>query len=108
MKKEVSSSIRSKELASPLNWGGELTDEVIDLHSTPMGVFDDDVAWTIDDVCNYFGGSKPINPATIYTWIKKKGFPDPYKPGPQTSRWLKSEVVAYRRNIIHERKNRRT
>jgi predicted DNA-binding transcriptional regulator AlpA len=65
-----------------------------------LDVLDDDVAWTLEQVCGYFGGLKPINPATIYTWIKEKGFPEPFKPGPQTSRWLKSEVVAYRRNMI--------
>ncbi len=63
-------------------------------------VLDDDLAWTIEQVCDYFGGLNPVHPSTIYKWIKKKGFPKPFKPGPRTSRWLKSEIVAYRRNMV--------
>lgn len=65
-----------------------------------QGVLDDDLAWTIEQVCDYFGGLNPVHRSTIYKWMSKKGFPKPFKPGPRTSRWLRSEVVAYRRNMV--------
>ena len=81
---------------------GPLNPEATCPAAVPLDVLDDDVPMTIEEVCAYLGGSKPINPATIYKWIAdpKKLFPKPYKPGTQTSRWLKSEVVAYRRKKI--------
>jgi len=74
--------------------------ESANLNTAGQGVLDDDLAWTIEQVCDYFGGLSPVHRSTIYKWIKRKGFPKPFKPGPRTSRWLKSEVVAYRRNMV--------
>jgi predicted DNA-binding transcriptional regulator AlpA len=30
--------------------------------------------------------------STIYKWIKRYGFPSPYKPGPNTSLWDNGEI----------------
>jgi predicted DNA-binding transcriptional regulator AlpA len=41
-------------------------------------------------VCCMFGGSRPINAATLYRGIKQGRFPQPIKVG-GSSRWLRSE-----------------
>jgi predicted DNA-binding transcriptional regulator AlpA len=46
------------------------------------------------EVCRLFGGSKPIDPATLYRGIKAKRYPSPIKVGPNSSRWLKAECEA--------------
>ena len=46
------------------------------------------------EVCRRFGGSKPIDPATLYRGIKAGRYPSPIKVGPNSSRWLRSEVDA--------------
>jgi predicted DNA-binding transcriptional regulator AlpA len=43
------------------------------------------------EVCRLFGGSKPIDPATLYRGIKAKRYPAQIKVGPNSSRWLRSE-----------------
>jgi predicted DNA-binding transcriptional regulator AlpA len=42
-------------------------------------------------VCRFFGGTKPIDPATLYRGIRKGRYPAPLKIGPGSSRWLRSE-----------------
>jgi predicted DNA-binding transcriptional regulator AlpA len=44
-------------------------------------------------LCALLGGSRPLNPATIYRLIKKGVLPAPIKVG-ASSRWLRSEVEA--------------
>jgi predicted DNA-binding transcriptional regulator AlpA len=46
------------------------------------------------EVCRFFGGSRPLNPATLYRGIAKGHFPRPVKVGPGSSRWLRSECEA--------------
>jgi len=46
------------------------------------------------EACRFFGGSKPLNPATLYRGIRQGRFPKPVKVGPGTSRWLRTECVA--------------
>jgi predicted DNA-binding transcriptional regulator AlpA len=43
-------------------------------------------------VCALFGGTKPINPSTLYRNIKKGLIPRPYKVG-GSSRWVHYECV---------------
>ena len=43
------------------------------------------------DVCRFFGGSKPIDPATLYRGIRLGRYPRPVKVGPGSSRWLRTE-----------------
>jgi predicted DNA-binding transcriptional regulator AlpA len=45
-------------------------------------------------VCRLFGGSKPINPSTLYRGIRQGRYPRPIKVGPGASRWLKEECEA--------------
>lgn len=45
-------------------------------------------------VCQFFGGTKPINAATLYRGIKRVRYPAPIHVGPNTSRWLRSECEA--------------
>jgi predicted DNA-binding transcriptional regulator AlpA len=42
-------------------------------------------------VCRFFGGTKPIDPATLYRGIRQGRYPRPVKVGPGSSRWLRSE-----------------
>jgi predicted DNA-binding transcriptional regulator AlpA len=41
-------------------------------------------------VCSYFGGSRPLNPSTLYRGIKLGRYPKAVKIG-GSSRWLRSE-----------------
>lgn len=45
-------------------------------------------------VCAMFGGTRPINPATLYRGIKLGRYPAPLHIGPGSSRWLRVEVEA--------------
>ena len=43
------------------------------------------------ETCQFFRG---INPATLYRGIRQGRYPRPFKVGPGTSRWLRSELEA--------------
>jgi predicted DNA-binding transcriptional regulator AlpA len=53
--------------------------------------------------CAFFGGSKPLHPATLYRGIIAKRYPAPIKVGPNASRWLRNECEA----ALEEMKKRR-
>jgi predicted DNA-binding transcriptional regulator AlpA len=42
------------------------------------------------EVCRYFGGSRPLHPATLYRLIKAGRIPSPIHIG-ASSRWLRQE-----------------
>jgi predicted DNA-binding transcriptional regulator AlpA len=42
-------------------------------------------------VCRFFGGTRPLHPATLYRGIKAGRYPKPVKIGPGASRWLRVE-----------------
>jgi predicted DNA-binding transcriptional regulator AlpA len=44
--------------------------------------------------CEFFGGSRPINPATLYRGVRQGRYPPPVKVGPGSSRWLRAECEA--------------
>jgi predicted DNA-binding transcriptional regulator AlpA len=44
--------------------------------------------------CFFFGGSKPIDPSTLYRGIRQGRYPRPVKVGPGSSRWLREECEA--------------
>jgi predicted DNA-binding transcriptional regulator AlpA len=44
-------------------------------------------------VCALLGGSRPINPSTLYRGIRRGLRPKPVKVG-GSSRWVRSEIVA--------------
>jgi predicted DNA-binding transcriptional regulator AlpA len=46
------------------------------------------------EVCRFFGGSRPIDPATLYRGIREGRYPPPVKIGPGSSRWIRSECEA--------------
>jgi predicted DNA-binding transcriptional regulator AlpA len=56
------------------------------------------------EVCRLFGGTKPINPATLYRGIKLGRYPKPIKVGPGSSRWLRSECEAALRVMVEGRR----
>jgi predicted DNA-binding transcriptional regulator AlpA len=47
-----------------------------------------------DATCRFFGGTRPINPATHYRGVRNGRYPKPVKVGPGSSRWLRSECEA--------------
>jgi predicted DNA-binding transcriptional regulator AlpA len=53
----------------------------------------DDALLDIDEVCVFFGGNRPLHPATIYRGIGVR-YPHPVKVGPNSNRWLRSECQA--------------
>jgi predicted DNA-binding transcriptional regulator AlpA len=64
----------------------------------------DDDLLDIDEVCTFFGGSKPLHPATIYRGAGKL-YPKPIKVGRQAARWLRSECEAALREMAADRGN---
>lgn len=53
--------------------------------------------------CRLFGGSRPINPATLYRGIRAGRYPAPVKVGPGASRWLRAECEAALQAMIERR-----
>ena len=47
-----------------------------------------------DATCRFFGGTRPINPATLYRGIRKGRYPQPVKPSDWTHRQLDLECDA--------------
>jgi predicted DNA-binding transcriptional regulator AlpA len=65
-----------------------------------------DLPWDLLDkraVCRMFGGSRPINVATLYRGIRKGRYPRPVKVGPGSSRWLRSECEASLKAMVDGR-----
>jgi predicted DNA-binding transcriptional regulator AlpA len=56
-----------------------------------------------DEVCRWFGGTKPIDPATLYRGIRKGLYPKPLKTSPNSSRWLRSECDAALQAMVRAR-----
>jgi predicted DNA-binding transcriptional regulator AlpA len=54
-------------------------------------------------VCQLFGGTRPIDPSSLYRGIKAGKFPRPVKIGPGSSRWLRSECEAKLQALIEGR-----
>jgi predicted DNA-binding transcriptional regulator AlpA len=55
------------------------------------------------EVCVFFGGTKPINPSSLYRGIRQGRYPKPVKVGPGSSRWLRSECEAALRSMVEGR-----
>jgi predicted DNA-binding transcriptional regulator AlpA len=55
------------------------------------------------EACRYFGGSKPIDPSTLYRGIRQGRYPRPVKVGPGSSRWLREECEAALRSMVEGR-----
>jgi predicted DNA-binding transcriptional regulator AlpA len=54
-------------------------------------------------VCTMLGGTRPLNPSTLYRHVAKGRYPAPIKVGPNTSRWLRVEVEAALQAMIARR-----
>jgi predicted DNA-binding transcriptional regulator AlpA len=63
---------------------------------------DEDI-WDRDAVCAFFGGKKPLHPATLYRGIADGRYPKPFHPSPGTSRWLPGECRTARDALIAQR-----
>jgi predicted DNA-binding transcriptional regulator AlpA len=64
-----------------------------------------DLPWDLLDkraVCRMFGGSRPINAATLYRHIRKGRFPKPVRVG-GSSRWLRTECEAVLQAMVDGR-----
>jgi predicted DNA-binding transcriptional regulator AlpA len=55
------------------------------------------------ETCAFFGGTKPIDPATLYRGVRLGRYPSPVKIGPGSSRWLRSECEAALARFINGR-----
>jgi predicted DNA-binding transcriptional regulator AlpA len=55
------------------------------------------------EVCRLFGGSRPINPSTLYRGIRQGRYPKPVRVGPNSSRWLRAECEAVLRKMTEAR-----
>lgn len=53
--------------------------------------------------CEFLGGSRPIDPATLYRGIRAGRYPKPLKIGERCARWLRSELEAVIAARIAER-----
>jgi predicted DNA-binding transcriptional regulator AlpA len=56
------------------------------------------------EVCRFFGGTKPLNPATLYRGIRDGRFPSPVKVG-GSSRWLRAECEAALASMVSARRD---
>jgi predicted DNA-binding transcriptional regulator AlpA len=56
------------------------------------------------EVCRLFGGTRPINAATLYRGIRQGRYPKPVKVGPGSSRWLRAECEAVLRGMVEVRR----
>jgi predicted DNA-binding transcriptional regulator AlpA len=59
----------------------------------------DDERLDLRSVCRFFGGTKPLHPATVYRNIKAGRFPKPVKIA-GSSRWLRSECQACLQQMV--------
>ena len=55
------------------------------------------------EACRVIGGTRPINPATLWRGIKAGRYSKPIKIGPQSVRWRRSELQADIARMIAER-----
>jgi predicted DNA-binding transcriptional regulator AlpA len=55
-------------------------------------------------VCALLGGSKPLNPSTLYRGIRQGRFPQPLKVGPGSSRWIREELESALRRMTEARR----
>jgi predicted DNA-binding transcriptional regulator AlpA len=53
--------------------------------------------------CQFIGGSRPINPATLWRGVKSGRFSKPIKIGAQAVRWRRCELAADIERMAAER-----
>ncbi len=57
----------------------------------------------VHEACRFIGGSRPINPATLWRGVKAGRYSRPIKIGPQSVRWRRSELQGDIERMIAER-----
>jgi predicted DNA-binding transcriptional regulator AlpA len=74
----------------------------VEQHPTAIAspVVADDGFYDIDFVCSFFGGSKPLHPATIYRGIADGRYPRPVRPSPNVNRWIGRELKTAKQAIL--------
>jgi predicted DNA-binding transcriptional regulator AlpA len=63
----------------------------------------DDELLDVYGACRLIGGSRPINPATLWRGVKAGRFSRPLKIGPNFVRWRRSELAADIERMTRER-----
>jgi len=58
----------------------------------------------LKEACRFFGGSRPLNAATLYRGVRLGRYPAPIKVGRNASRWLRSELDAALQSMISTRR----
>jgi predicted DNA-binding transcriptional regulator AlpA len=53
--------------------------------------------------CQFLGGSRPINPATLWRGVKAGRYSKPIKVGAQAVRWRRSDLMADIERMVAER-----
>jgi len=53
--------------------------------------------------CKFLGGSRPINPATLWRGVKAGRYSRPIKVGAQAVRWRRNDLVADIDRMVAER-----
>jgi len=56
-----------------------------------------------DAACRFFGGTRPLNAATLYRGIAAGRYPKPVHVGPGSSRWLRAECEAVLQAMLERR-----
>lgn len=80
------------------------TEHVTFVEDDLVDPFEDDLELVdAKEACRILGGSRPINPATLYRGIADGRFPPPVKLGAGTSCWVKAELRAAIRKRMAER-----
>ena len=71
-----------------------------DLHDDDL--HDDDL---LDEAetCRYIGGTKPINPSTLWRGVRDGRYSKPIHIGPQSVRWIRGELRRDRERMIAAR-----
>jgi predicted DNA-binding transcriptional regulator AlpA len=64
---------------------------------------DDDDLLDEAEVCRYIGGTKPINPSTLWRGVRDGRFSKPIHIGPQSVRWIRGELRRDRERMIAAR-----
>jgi Prophage CP4-57 regulatory protein (AlpA) len=59
--------------------------------------------WDREVTCLFFGGTKPIHPATLYRGMRRGVFPQPIKIGVGVVRWRPDECRAALERMASER-----
>jgi predicted DNA-binding transcriptional regulator AlpA len=70
----------------------------------PQSTEEEASLWDRRKVCEFFGGTKPMNYSTVWRGIKDGRIPKPIRPSPGTVRWLPSECRAALAAMIAEQR----